>query len=693
MSIESRLCPGISVIIPTYQGVSQLPALLESLRVQTLEPEYFEVLFVLNGPDDGSRALLDRFQRDNQALNIRVLHSAQPGASVARNLGLASVARQFVTFLDDDDEIEPRFLELGLGSAAPNVIALLPIADVDDSRLVENTSLGIRIAALRGKTQLVRATAWALGFNACKVIPSEILLRYRYAEDLRSGEDVVFFAHLLQDPDLVFRVPSDFDQARYLRTQREGSVSRQARGFDFHVRQRLECIQRLRAIDVSTVCKPALASLGQAQFVFIKDYLKEHSDQVDDAIALAVACRVPGLDWASLRTERAKRLVISYCYPPYADTSANVAAKTIARRGEFVDVISANMSRVRSEDPSTQLIVEPFMIRHEELNVDASFASWPLIAHFGRKALRCAQKWAKNNGGYETLYSRALWSGSHVAAALVKLKFPHVQWEAEFSDPLRFGVDGQLREGKITRGAVTRAFKRVVASSAWPDVAIPSHFVLTELVTLLLADTVVFTNEHQAQVVLQPYPQDFQAFVEAKSTIRAHAKPERSLFALGTPRTDLAEGKINIAYFGNFYANRGIGEVVDALAALPSKQRNRFALHVYCNNPEEVDVLLFKTGINIDIRSYPYLSYLDFLASSDQFDVLLVNDVDLRNSVFDVNPFLPSKYADYAASTASVWGIVTPHSPLSQQPLDYESTVGDLESVKRVLYALLTGVA
>ena len=690
MSVVLKFNPGISVIVPTFQGASRLHALLDSLEEQTLNRKLFEVIFVLNGPDDGSMALLERFRSKNKTLNIRLLQSTPQGASRARNIGLASVTREYVTFLDDDDTIEPRYLEVGIDSAAPGVCGLLPIVDLVDGKRVEHNTLGIRIASMRGTSQLVRDNPWCLGFNASKVIPTDILVNYRYNEGLQSGEDVAFFAQLLSIPDLVVRVSQNLEGAAYLRTQRKGSVSRQKKTFDFNVTQRLETIRELRAVEPPEVCSNALKSLETAQFAFARAYLVDNPDQLEEAIALAMQFKLHGLDWGRLRKEKAKRLVVAYCFPPYADTSANVTAKVIANRGELVDVISANMSRVRKEDASTLLVVEPYIGRNKRIDVDPSFASWPLICSFARKSLKQAKKWSNPRGRYQSLYSRALWSGSHVAAALIKLEFPDLHWEAEFSDPLRFGVDGRLREGKITAGLITRRLRNVIKKRGWGDLEIPSHFALTEFVTFLLADELVFTNENQRRVMLAPYPLELQQEFESKSVVKPHALPSRRLFSLGSAQSTADPTKINIGYFGNFYRNRGIGEVVEALGSLDADIANRFVLHVYCNKPETVNRIRWEDGLLNEVRVYDYLPYLDFLATSDCLDVLLANDTDISESCFLMNPFLPSKYADYAASRALVWGIVTPGSPLSDRPLDFTSVSGNEQSIRETLHRIQT---
>lgn len=700
----NNLLPGISVVIPSFVAdasaatgditATNLGSALASLAQQTLRTNLIEVLVILNGrgvSDVGGETtqitlregLASRFPE----LSIRVLRSLTPGAGRARNLGIASASRRFITFLDDDDTLQPKYLEAALENADDGTITLLPIVDTTDGAPIQDNSLNARIATLRGMAVPVATAPWALGFNASKIIPTALAQHYRYDESLRSGEDVAYFANFLRIPGLLLQIPQAGEETAYVRSIRPDSVSRQRESFDFNVIQRLECIAKLRDIEEADTKSRALEKLEQAQFGFVENYLKAHPGEVQQAINTAVDAGVPGLNWENLRQERASRLVFSYCFPPYADTSANVTAKVIRNDAELVDVFYANMQRVRGRDDSTRLIVDPYLVHAEEIDVVPSFAHWGAICSYARQASRKASKRARKQGGYESMYSRALWSGSHVAAALFKDKYPGTRWEAEFSDPLSVGVDGTPRPGELTRGITTYQLRKMVERSNWSGLSYTTHFELTELVTLLYADEVVFTNANQQQVMLERYPEEFQFFVREKSTIRHHAVPTAEMYHLVESDYALDPDCINIAYFGNFYANRGIGDVLAAIAEHP--RREKFVLHIFTSNPERLRRQLWGNPAAGNARINGYVPYLEFLNVSTNFDALVVNDTDTVRSAFSVNPFLPSKYADYVGSGTAVWGIVVEDSPLSKLPLTYRTASGDPTQASRILDELL----
>ena len=700
----NNFLPGVSVVIPSFVAdaaemtgdiaATNLGSSLASLAEQSLRKDLIEVLVILNGKgvtaaggDAMQIALRESLASRFPKLSIRVLRSLAPGAGRARNLGIASASRRFITFLDDDDTLQPKYLETGLENANDGAIILLPIVDTTDGASTQDNSLNARIATLRGTTVPVATAPWALGFNASKIIPTALAQRYRYDESLRSGEDVAYFANFLRTPGLLLHTPQAREETAYVRSIRPDSVSRQRESFDFNVVQRLECIANLREIEEADTKPRALDKLEQAQFGFVQNYLKTHPGEVQQAINTAVDAGVPGLNWENLRQERASRLVFSYCFPPYADTSANVTAKVIRNEAELVDVFYANMQRVRGRDDSTRLIVDPYLVHAEEIDVVPSFAHWGAICSYARQAARKASKRARKQGGYESVYSRALWSGSHVAAALFKDKHPGTRWEAEFSDPLSVGVDGTPRLGELTKGITTHQLRKMVERSDWSGLSYTTHFDLTELVTLLYADEVIFTNANQQQVMLERYPEEFQFFVREKSTIRHHAVPTVEMYRLVESDYCLDPECINIAYFGNFYANRGIGDVLAAIAEHP--RREKFVLHIFTSNPEKLRRQLWGNPAAANVWINGYVPYLEFLNVSTIFDALVVNDTDTKGSAFSVNPFLPSKYADYVGSGTAVWGIVAVGSPLSKLPLTYCTASGDSAQAGKVLDELL----
>ena len=98
----------VSVIIPVYNLEKYLKQCLESVVSQTLKD--IEILCVNDGSTDSSLEILEEYaSRDTR---IRIINQENHGAGNARNTGLNIAAGEYLYFLDGDDYIENKTLEL-----------------------------------------------------------------------------------------------------------------------------------------------------------------------------------------------------------------------------------------------------------------------------------------------------------------------------------------------------------------------------------------------------------------------------------------------------------------------------------------------------------------------------------------------------------------------------------------------------
>ena len=123
---------GLSVIIPSYNGENHIDPLLDSLAKQTLSPEKFELIFVVNGNLDGTVDKIRKFIQDNGEMNVVLNYSSRAGVSNARNIGLAVAKREYVTFIDDDDYVSPNYLNALLEHSRPNRVPMTNFIDIDE---------------------------------------------------------------------------------------------------------------------------------------------------------------------------------------------------------------------------------------------------------------------------------------------------------------------------------------------------------------------------------------------------------------------------------------------------------------------------------------------------------------------------------------------------------------------------------
>ncbi|MEM7726656.1 MAG: hormogonium polysaccharide biosynthesis glycosyltransferase HpsE [Cyanobacteria bacterium P01_A01_bin.45] len=95
----------ITVAVPTYNGASRLPKLLESLQKQTgVENICWEIIIVDNNSNDNTNEVIKKYQFswDNSYPLIYYLETKQ-GAAYARLLAVKKARGKIVAFLDDDN--------------------------------------------------------------------------------------------------------------------------------------------------------------------------------------------------------------------------------------------------------------------------------------------------------------------------------------------------------------------------------------------------------------------------------------------------------------------------------------------------------------------------------------------------------------------------------------------------------------
>ena len=95
----------------TYNRENIVGRAIESILAQTYRD--FEFIIVDNGSTDRSGQIAEEYAvKDNR---IRVIHRARGNIGSGRNAGLDAARGEYIAFIDDDDWVEPDFLEFLLG--------------------------------------------------------------------------------------------------------------------------------------------------------------------------------------------------------------------------------------------------------------------------------------------------------------------------------------------------------------------------------------------------------------------------------------------------------------------------------------------------------------------------------------------------------------------------------------------------
>lgn len=103
----------VSVIIPIYNSEKYLNRCLQSIEKQTYKN--IEILLIDDGSTDNSQKICNKYiEKDNR---FYYFYENNSGVSNARNLGIEKANGKYVVFIDSDDYVDEKFIELMIEKA------------------------------------------------------------------------------------------------------------------------------------------------------------------------------------------------------------------------------------------------------------------------------------------------------------------------------------------------------------------------------------------------------------------------------------------------------------------------------------------------------------------------------------------------------------------------------------------------
>ncbi len=120
MSDEFSTDVKVSVVVPVYNVKSYLQQCVDSVLSQT----YYnlEIILVDDGSSDGSGEICDQYTEIDS--RVKVLHKENGGLSSARNAGLSESTGEWISFVDSDDYIDEKMIQLLLEGCINNQVLL-----------------------------------------------------------------------------------------------------------------------------------------------------------------------------------------------------------------------------------------------------------------------------------------------------------------------------------------------------------------------------------------------------------------------------------------------------------------------------------------------------------------------------------------------------------------------------------------
>lgn len=99
---NNNIVGGISVIIPVYNAEKYLLDCVKSVLRQSYKE--LEIILVDDGSKDKSLSIMNLLASEDS--RVKVIRKDNGGVSSARNVGINSATKKYITFVDSDDTIE-----------------------------------------------------------------------------------------------------------------------------------------------------------------------------------------------------------------------------------------------------------------------------------------------------------------------------------------------------------------------------------------------------------------------------------------------------------------------------------------------------------------------------------------------------------------------------------------------------------
>lgn len=240
----------ISVVIPTYKPQSYIWECLDSIKNQTFSKEDFEVILVLNGCNEPYYSQIKEYIDQNLVgYNINFIQTSSSGVSNARNMALDMVRGEYITFLDDDDYISPKYLEELYKAASHDTVSLCYPYAFNDGK--SDVQLAYPLTKVfdeyHSKTKLRLSSNVRKYFSGpcMKLIPTEFIQDRRFDIRFKNGEDSIFMFLI---SDRIKKLSFTTKDAIYYRRFRDGSAVMRTRSASARIKNNINCIQEYTRI-------------------------------------------------------------------------------------------------------------------------------------------------------------------------------------------------------------------------------------------------------------------------------------------------------------------------------------------------------------------------------------------------------------------------------------------------------------
>ncbi|WP_308991952.1 glycosyltransferase [Mariniflexile litorale] len=212
----------MTIIVPVYNVSAYLNTCINSIAIQDINSNQYEIIAVNDGSTDDSLAVLENLQL--QFSNLKIITQENQGLSGARNTGLDNALGHYILFVDADDYILPNMLNNLIKIASTyntDILEFGAVGITPGKKIVYSMTASTHNNVLTGEEYL--SSINYMGSACNKLYSFDFLNKHSlrflekvFIEDIEFNSRAVFLSKRIMAIDTII--------AHFL--QREGSITR-----------------------------------------------------------------------------------------------------------------------------------------------------------------------------------------------------------------------------------------------------------------------------------------------------------------------------------------------------------------------------------------------------------------------------------------------------------------------------------
>lgn len=179
----------VSCIVPVYNVEKYLSKCIKSILNQTYK--HIELILIDDGSSDASGEICDEWAgNDNR---VKVIHQANSGVSVARNVGIFEATGDYICFVDSDDYLEEDYFTLAveyIEKYRPSILINNIIKDIK-KYIPKKKDIVLELDNQKAIEEMFKKQYFDWMAVAC-FYKTAVCKNINFDKDIKFGEDLLF---------------------------------------------------------------------------------------------------------------------------------------------------------------------------------------------------------------------------------------------------------------------------------------------------------------------------------------------------------------------------------------------------------------------------------------------------------------------------------------------------------------------